>query len=61
MDVVWNGGLLAAVFAAIGLLATALFRLDAKIDSKIDALSARMDSRFDRLEDRLAEHLRTPH
>jgi hypothetical protein len=66
------GGLLAAVFSAIGLLATALFRLDAKfegrfdrIDAKFDAVDARfdrVDARFDRMDtrfDRLEERLAT--
>jgi hypothetical protein len=69
VDVVWNSGLMVALAATIGLLATALFRLDAKIDNKIDSLgarldakidgkvdslAARMDARFDRVDDRLS-------
>ena len=65
VEVVWNTGLMVALATTIGLLATALFRidgkidalgarLDAKIDSKVDALSARMDVRFDRVDDRLS-------
>lgn len=75
MDVVWNTGLMVALATTIGLLATALFRIDSKIDalgarldSKIDGLGDRLDARFDRVEDRLGrvelrleQHLHTPH
>jgi hypothetical protein len=65
VDVVWNASLPAALVATIGLLATALFRLDgkidalgtrldAKIDGKVDSLAARMDARFDRVDERLS-------
>jgi len=58
-----SAGALTAAFAALGLLATALFRLDAKmeagfarLDQKIDLTSAglvdRMDHRFDRVDQR---------
>jgi hypothetical protein len=45
MDVVWNAGLLAALAATVGLLATALFRLEG----------------LSRVELRLEQHLQTPH
>lgn len=75
VDAVWNVGLLATVVATVGLLATALFRLDSKFDrldgkidalgtslnGSIDALERRMDVRFNRLEDGLEQHLQTPH
>lgn len=75
MTVLWSAGLLSVAVAALGLLATALFRLDGKIDAlgarldgKIDSLAARMDARFDRmdarfdrLEQRLTDHLASPH
>jgi hypothetical protein len=68
MDVVWNTGLMVALATTIGLLATALFRIDSKIDAlgvrldakidridgKVDSLGTRMDARFDRVEDRLS-------
>ena len=53
VGVVWNTGLMVALATTIGLLATALFRIDAKIDrigGRVDNLGARMDARFDRLE-----------
>jgi hypothetical protein len=74
VGVIWNAGLLTAVFTTIGLLATALFRLDSRFDridarfDRIDARFDRMDARFDRLDERfsiveatLADHLRLPH
>jgi hypothetical protein len=57
VDVVWSAGLLSVAVAALGILATALFRLDGKIesgfgrlDAKIDGLAARTDTRFDRVD-----------
>ena len=48
-----SAGLLSTLVAALGLLATALFRLD----GKIDALSAGMNSRFDILDSRLGNRI----
>jgi hypothetical protein len=69
VDVVWSAGLLTVAVAALGILATALFRLDGKIesgfgrlDTKIDGLAARTDARFDRMDarfDRVDERLST--
>lgn len=60
MPAIALAGLLTAVFTALGLLATALFRLDAKIDNRFDALVARLDrfetrveARFDHVDARL--------
>jgi hypothetical protein len=63
VEAVVSAGALTAAFAALGLLATALFRLDgkmeagfARLDQKIGSTSAgladRMDQRFDRVDQR---------
>lgn len=56
VDVAWNTGLMVALATTIGLLATALFRIDAKIeglgtrlDGKIEGLGARLDTKIDGL------------
>jgi hypothetical protein len=60
VSTVLNAGLLSTLVAALGLLATALFRLDGKIEGlgtglggKIDALDARLSGKIDALDARL--------
>ena len=48
-----SAGLLPTLIAALGLLATALFRLDGKIDALGTALTGRLDSLDGRLSGRL--------
>jgi hypothetical protein len=59
VDSVATVGLLSVTVAALGILATALFRLEAKMDaglarlaSRLDAGFGRVDSRLDRIDDR---------
>lgn len=68
MESIVGAGLLTATFAALGLLATALFCLDTKMEagfarldgtidrvgSRLDELAHRMDLRFDRVDERLS-------
>jgi hypothetical protein len=62
VDVVWNTGLMVALATTIGLLATALFRIDAKIDGLGTRLE-RVEDRLSRVELRLEQHLHlhSPH
>lgn len=46
VQLAWQAATLSVAFAALGLLATALFRLD----GKIDGLGMRVDAKLDRLE-----------
>lgn len=53
MDLAVSAGALAAAFAAVGLLATALFRLDSKMDAGFTRLESKMDAGFARLDAKL--------
>jgi hypothetical protein len=53
MDTVATVGLLSVTVAALGILATALFRLDGKIDAGIGRLDAKFDAGIGRLDARM--------
>lgn len=60
VDAVGTIGLLSVCVAALGILATALFRLDGKLDAGFARLESRMDAKFDRVDarfDRVDERL----